>query len=639
MADTLEVPNFVPPEEQQRVTVQNYPAQEVGSEATPTPSSEDVTPPEEEILNVPNFRTASDIIQEKEAQVDHTWESVKTGTFTSDPSTRQEIMKVAEGMDNAWKNSMADAVDVAKGIPIAVNRIKRALYTGLTGLENGEDNEWATNTTKYLSGLERELRDEATLYRNPDQLKTGVTGKVFAGLAAAPATVGTYMLPVATMGPVTGMATVDALRVADENLGTILKEGVKGAAMGGVFKGLSYTGLPQRVGLLGAAGFGASSLEGGRLEDNVAAGITWATLGVFSGPKQYTQKQMKRINAEQEYFDLLKTRDYYEANVEAIQRAFPTDKIRQVHAGIHTYTDALRTVTDALNTKENLSDVLSGVDLRNPRDVNVDLHQKYRVVRETKDGEEVVDVFTPRYKDSEGLGNKVWSYMTPGKFRDHPLTKWVVDQTDKAKVSSEFSTDKILHGLVPIINKYGTVLRAAGLKKTDHGMLTRYEQLPTEASKTKVRDAAWWAVTAQESKKMVGRDEKTGKAIYEDITIPDEALIKEWKLNEQELAAYRGIRQGLDTVHEMYNRSLKEYGGEGNTPLPYLHNYLPAQWTGDFRVAVRNKKGTIIHMVGANTSMGAKSLLKGLKDKFVASMSWTHFKYPVHVPPLASTLL
>ncbi|MCK6454591.1 MAG: hypothetical protein L6R19_27650, partial [Alphaproteobacteria bacterium] len=70
----------------------------------------------------------------------------------------------------------------------------------------------------------------------PDSLPDDVGGKIYAGLGRAPADIAMYLAGTRALGPIFGMAGVEALREADKGPAAAATGAAKGALLGGTLK-------------------------------------------------------------------------------------------------------------------------------------------------------------------------------------------------------------------------------------------------------------------------------------------------------------------------------------------------------------------------------------------------------------------
>ncbi len=154
------------------------------------------------------------------------------------------------------------------------------LISEKTGLEKGG----AFTTIANLSRLEG---DELVI---PEDLGE----KILAGVSeAATGDVPKFALAVAGGGPVLGFAGVSALEAAaaGEDKLKIIEEGLKGALLGGAFKGVERLTRPVRAGALTTLGAAEAAAEGATTEEIIESGATLGILGLAGRGGPVTARQ------------------------------------------------------------------------------------------------------------------------------------------------------------------------------------------------------------------------------------------------------------------------------------------------------------------------------------------------------------
>jgi Ca2+-binding RTX toxin-like protein len=116
----------------------------------------------------------------------------------------------------------------------------------------------------------------------PQDLPQDVMGKVYAGIGRAPADIAGYVAGSRVLGPVAGMAGVDALREADKGPEAAALAGAKGALLGGTLKATEPLTRPARAATMAGVGGTQAAVEGGDLGDIVAGAAVMGGLGAVS---------------------------------------------------------------------------------------------------------------------------------------------------------------------------------------------------------------------------------------------------------------------------------------------------------------------------------------------------------------------
>ena len=113
---------------------------------------------------------------------------------------------------------------------------------------------------------------------------------------------------------------------------------------------------------------------------------------------------------------------------------------------------------------------------------------------------------------------------------------------------------------------------------------------------------------------------KEGYFKYE---VTNKELKEKYKMDEQEIRMYRGIRGAVDKVVDMYNASVKNNkDNNGATVIEKIPNYLPHIFEGDFRVFLKTWKGKkgyqVDTAVGASNKASANAIAKYFQQEYGA---------------------
>ena len=113
---------------------------------------------------------------------------------------------------------------------------------------------------------------------------------------------------------------------------------------------------------------------------------------------------------------------------------------------------------------------------------------------------------------------------------------------------------------------------------------------------------------------------KEGYFKYE---VTNKELKEKYKMDEQEIRMYRGIRGAVDKVVDTYNASVKNNkDSNGATVIEKIPNYLPHIFEGDFRVFLKTWKGKkgyqVDTAIGASNKASANAIAKYFQQEYGA---------------------
>jgi hypothetical protein len=91
-----------------------------------------------------------------------------------------------------------------------------------------------------------------------------------------------------------------------------------------------------------------------------------------------------------------------------------------------------------------------------------------------------------------------------------------------------------------------------------------------------------------------------------DLTRTDFSTEAQWK-------AFSAIQTNLKKMWDETNAARVKLKLQ---PIPYIRNYFPSQWEGDYRVFIRNKEGTLIDVRSAESRGQAKRIAAALQKEF-----------------------
>jgi hypothetical protein len=211
---------------------------------------------------------------------------------------RYQISSSADGSGHSIARQLlvdpivADAKDIWRGVRLGNAGIYKTL-ANTVGLAN-DANDFLTRTTGYgtlsKDTFAQDLKDwldSAAVYvaPPPEDVPTNFADEFFTALGQAPADVAQMLVGARLLGPVAGMASVNAVRESDQGLDAAEK-----AAAEGVLFGLGAKALEPLNSIARAAGFGSLSAaiglaNGGDLGDAVASAAPMSLLGAAGIPR------------------------------------------------------------------------------------------------------------------------------------------------------------------------------------------------------------------------------------------------------------------------------------------------------------------------------------------------------------------
>ena len=297
----------------------------------------------------------------------------------------------------------------------------------------------------------------------------------------------------------------------------------------------------------------------------------------------------------------------------------------------------------ALYTTKEYSTSILGADMRGPKQL------KYEVIN--PDG-------TAKYKDmSSGAMDTISLYAKPGKFIgiDNPVFKWGRDTVAKYIRKAEHAADIRLSDpkQVPVehktmfrgqlagesrrdyIARTESALDALGLtvtarrafltEKTYGGGLTRYDVIKNRDPKSakKIADVTILAeynkmLEAKNAGEKFNTENPDGSYKY---TVKDSELVSKYKLNGEEILAFKEIQGVLSKSGDFYNKQVKNFGG-GDKELKSIAKapvYFPHMFPDAFNVWVLkiapDGKRIPVENLGASTRGSANSLKKQIEKK------------------------
>ena len=210
------------------------------------------------------------------------------------------------------------------------------------------------------------------------------------------------------------------------------------------------------------------------------------------------------------------------------------------------------------------------------------------------------------------------------------------DKQSKLAGRGIFSTGRTPFGL--------TLLSRRVHEATAGGLLTRLQEFYND--KTVINGKVGWqrandviqtAVKVERDKRAqseadnIAYDAKNTDGTFK-YEVTDKELKDVYKLNEEQVLAYRDVRNTLDALVELYNDKALKYGKlngvSKNAIINPIPNYIPHMWFGDARIFV-NKKGQVdkaqrgeiewenldvLHTIGKDNRISAEAYVRLNKE-------------------------
>ena len=188
------------------------------------------------------------------------------------------IVAPARNLYGGFKLGAAGASQLSANAMMLINRAGDYL-TEKTGVGAMSKDTAFGEVEKWLRENARQLTGQAEPY-----LDDNIIAQIYQGLGQAPAAIAEYGSGARLLGPVAGFAAVDALQAADQGPEEAAYAAVKGALIGGMFKGAGPLTRPARTGALATIGGTQAAVEGGDVKDVTAGAATLGILGAM-GPR------------------------------------------------------------------------------------------------------------------------------------------------------------------------------------------------------------------------------------------------------------------------------------------------------------------------------------------------------------------
>ncbi len=541
-----------------------------------------------------------------------------------------------------WNESQAGFYHLMANIPGGLDAIKD-FVGNVPGLGFLDGDGLLASAEAYLEKRAHLTSPEYLGLDAPDTL----AGKVLAGFAMTPITLAEYAVPTKIFKSVPlAMAIVDGVRASDEGLMAAGIAAGKGAVMGKIIQASNVLRLPERMGALGVLGFATA---GGNLEDRLAGGIVFGALGVLGPRKGKTLGDVKRNLLdntperkavlkqklkewdvlelkEQESIKLINEQQTKVDNLKDKKSAKKKEEYKEANTKLDVLLESQNTIRKNKETIERVLHTVENVAPRLAADNRRAVEVKTELI-DTKGEARLIDL---------DLKGKIAGYLAPMKFMvKNPITKWTADYMSNARISVENKVENILfdYKVTPVKTgvqrdsqgriRFGGITALKNIQRTesDGAALTR-------AMKMYKKD---WRVLEDVIKKGFKieidkvAEAKIKKTEVKEVT--DIELKNKYKFTKEQIDVYRDMRKGLDNVHNLYNNYINKYvktipdatGKKLGKELPYLPNYMPHMFLGDYRVWV-NKKATPfkdpVQVLPANSRWSANAIAKDLQTKF-----------------------
>ena len=540
-----------------------------------------------------------------------------------------------------WNESQAGFYHLMANVPGGLDAIQD-FVSNVPGLGFLDNITLLESAESYLENRAHLTSAEYLGLDTPDTL----AGKVLAGFAMTPITLAEYALPTKVFKSVPlAMAIVDGLRASDEGLMAAGIAAGKGAVLGKIIQASNVLRMPERMGALGALGFATA---GGNLEDRLAGGIVFGALGVIGPKRGKTLGDVKR--------DLIKTPE---------QKAITKRKLEEWDVLELKEQETIKLINEQQIKVDKLKDKKSAKKKKEYEEANTKLDELLTIEKNNRNAKESIERFLhttenvvpklaadrrraievktelinskgeARLADLDAKG-KVAGYLAPMKFLvKNPITKWMADYMSNARISVENKVENILfdYKITPVKTglqrdtlgriRFGGVTLLKDIQKTESNGAAL-----TRAMRMYQKD---WRVLEDVIKKSFKieidktAEAKAKKTKVEEVT--DVELKNKYKFTKEQIDVYRDLRKGLDNVHNLYNDYINKYvktipdatGKKLGKELPYLPNYMPHMFLGDYRVWVNKKSAPFkdpVQVLPANSRWSANAIKNDLQTKF-----------------------
>ena len=424
-------------------------------------------------------------------------------------------------------------------------------------------------------------------------------------------------------------AFTDGMRASDEGVMATAVAGAKGYVLGSIIQASNVLNLPTRMGAMFGLGFFTS---GGEIEDRVAGGVVFGTLGAIGPVKGKSITDLKKSFMAEGSPHKLKM-EGKAATVELYR-----NKIVELNKLINEQDKKISLYNQRKKPKKEIQE-------ENQKDLSILLENKYQAEKakeafekalfidkkiapemiglDSRSATEVYgDLFNTKgeakYAEPKSGAAKTALIAFPIKFMDkYPILKWTADKSGLSRISSENKIDEILFDYRVTPKKTGEIdfnwdkIKAGDLTGFKFGGVTALRNLVqtetngaglTRAMKMLTKD---WKqldhIIKQWPKIEVDAEAKAKKNKTKMEEVTDTELKNTYKFNKEQILTYRDMREGLTKSHEFYNEYIKKFvepipemWARRDSPkkIPYRANYMPHMFLGKFRVWVNKKSDT-----------------------------------------------
>ena len=589
-------------------------------------------------------------------------------------------LNISKSLSYGWNMGKASLAAFAAAVPGGMDRF-RDWFFDKHG-KDAVDNDWLEHAHEYLEETSLEYYKKAESIGEPQ----GYENRLLAEIAQVPGAVVQYIPSMLVTSRVPGLkdswlrlplsfAATDAIRVADEapvwGTDSIASEAVKGFGTGVYLYGASKVkNLPVKSLMLFGLGFvtagdGFIPTTRADSEKRVAAGITWALLGVFdrviqkklprekiiaklqNGKKiaELTKEERESIPEDvKTLHNILEIDNYITQTKTIIQEGkkqggekLTTQDITNLEARVAKFEVERSRYEKVLHTLEEQTGVIHGLDQR-------PIEQVWNTtLKNLETAKDLPDIAIAQ----KGLPGKYAADWYAGK-GGNLLYRRLVDEIAVAHNKVENLIQNILYSpekapkghrikrqpgesifdffqrnnyalttFIPAL----TARRFLTTVKGKEGALTKFEILARKAiDKADQVIRVGFKVEYDKSRKAEAKGEdyttkkSDGTFKYE---VTDKELSKTYKLDKEQIEAYRGIRKGDREAIDFFNKHAEGLGYERIQVIP---NHMQRNWDGTFKLWVwtegKTKNAEPDAVYAANTKWAIEALQKEKQKEF-----------------------
>jgi hypothetical protein len=229
----------------------------------------------------------------------------------SDLGTRT-VDAFAQAGKDLWTGYRIGASGFYDTLGNAVGLINRAndFMTDFTGVGHMSEGTMWKDAENWLHHA------AARVAPKPEELPRSVPSKIYAGIGQAPAEVAQYLTATRWLGPIMGMASVDAIRESDQGLEAAAGAAAKAGLLGLGAKALEPLSWGARAAAMGSLGAASTFGHGGEPEDLIA----YALLGASGVPRA---KQPNLAPLRMSYNEFADAARHADASLEIIRALAP----------------------------------------------------------------------------------------------------------------------------------------------------------------------------------------------------------------------------------------------------------------------------------------------------------------------------